>query len=516
MVIHVPPLRGYVGRCFSRCQTELDKDQVEICLKGKLTQAANNGALWTKNWDEESLPSIHSESTLNLLSHIKNWNSNTGSSNTPLNSGSTNDSAPESTPSPVKTPQSKKTYKKQQHPMSHGYSVHSLRSSRSKSHSRSRTRSRSSSSRSRSRSRSPVYRRTRRDSKRRHSSGSEEEAKGGYIRLSTKRGRSPYGRGGRGNKKIKGKNNSSERLQKRAARFSGVLDVGPPRKKKLSLNITKTISNTKILNNMFTVDGDDMDWTTIHVVGTNTTMEKNYLRLTAAPDPATVRTVDTLRKSLEHIKRQWVKNQDYRYACDQLKSLRQDLTIQGIRNDFTVQVYETHSRIALEKGDHEEFNQCQSQLKQLYSEVGGDNSLEFVAYRLLYYIFTKNTLDITSLMAGLSSENKENECISFSLKLRAAWSLGNYHRFFKLYRVAPKMAGYLVDWFADRERRQALRAMLKGYRPGSLEVSFIRSELALGTQEEWQKFESTVSLAYTDTTKAKIDCKVSTAEAPPS
>ena len=71
--------------------------------------------------------------------------------------------------------------------------------------------------------------------------------------------------------------------------------------------------------------------------------------------------------------------------------------------------------------------------------------------------------DISTVMASLTASMKEDECIIFALQLRSAWSLSDYHRFFRLYAKAPKMSGFLIDWFVERERKAAMKLILKSY-----------------------------------------------------
>ncbi|CAN0899125.1 SAC3 family protein A [Linum grandiflorum] len=225
---------------------------------------------------------------------------------------------------------------------------------------------------------------------------------------------------------------------------------------------------------------EDIDWDALTVKGTCQQIEKRFLRLTSAPDPSTVRPEDVLEKALLMVQNS---EKNYLFKCDQLKSIRQDLTVQRIRNQLTVKVYETHGRLAMEVGDLAEYNQCQSQLQILYSEGIEGCIMEFAAYNLLCVILhSNNKRDLLSSMSRLTQEAKEDEAVKHALAVIAAVTSGNYVTFFKLYKTAPNLNTCLMDLYVEKMRYKAVVCMSRSYRK-TIPILYIAHILRFGNGE---------------------------------
>jgi hypothetical protein len=108
--------------------------------------------------------------------------------------------------------------------------------------------------------------------------------------------------------------------EKRAHRFQPLQEAKPPS----AQHVTKKRRHS--------IDGE-VDVDSLKIVGTCQKLEKDYLRLTSAPLPSVVRPESVLKRALQLVMKKWDNDEaDYVYMCSQLKSIRQDLTVQHIQN----------------------------------------------------------------------------------------------------------------------------------------------------------------------------------------
>ncbi|EPQ56396.1 hypothetical protein GLOTRDRAFT_59626 [Gloeophyllum trabeum ATCC 11539] len=291
--------------------------------------------------------------------------------------------------------------------------------------------------------------------------------------------------------------NDQAALQRRAARFQREHEI--ERQKNHSngghVSFPPKSQNSHIFSHSPTPfgNGDEPEadpnvpnWDRFTIVGTSQELFKDYLRLTSEPKPEQIRPYAVLQRTLLELKSRWRQKTSYNWICSQFKSLRQDLTVQRIKNEFTVQVYEIHARMALEVSDMVEYNQCQSMLKHLY-ELGIPGKVEeFTAYRILMLLHGRNRSDLNLYVGQLTSKQKNDPAVRHALDVSRALSIGNYHAFFDLYLNAPNMGAYIMDHFVARERIRALMIMTKAYM--KLPLRFIEKELAFDTLAEARDF----------------------------
>ncbi|KAJ7355558.1 SAC3/GANP/Nin1/mts3/eIF-3 p25 family-domain-containing protein [Mycena albidolilacea] len=295
-------------------------------------------------------------------------------------------------------------------------------------------------------------------------------------------------------------------LDKRAQRFQREHEIereksrnGGQASLKANYNTSHLFNNSRSASPFGAADDPEadpnvMDWDRHTIVGTSKEIFKDYLRLTTEPKPEQIRPYHILQKTLIELKTRFREKTPYNWICSQFKSLRQDLTVQRIKNEFTVQVYEIHGRIALECGDMVEYNQCQATLKTLYDLGIPGRVEEFTAYRILMLLHGRNRSELNLYVGQLTPKQKADSAVQHALKVQRALAMGNYHALFGLYSSSPNMGAYIMDHFVARERAKALIVITKAYK--SIPLSFIHQELAFDSIEQAREFLADHSAAY--------------------
>lgn len=202
---------------------------------------------------------------------------------------------------------------------------------------------------------------------------------------------------------------------------------------------------------------------------------------------------------MTHVLAKWAKSHDYAFACEQLKSIRQDLTVQHLQDDFTIEVYETHARIALEQGDLGEFNQCQTQLGELYGIVGGGSGhpSEFAAYRILYSLAIGATAALNKALAELHESAIVREApVVHAMRVASAVNTGRWDQYFALCESCPNHGSYILLKLTPTVRLAAFKAICKASRPAPVPLSAMARHLGFATEEG--------ALAYLREVKGKL------------
>jgi len=204
------------------------------------------------------------------------------------------------------------------------------------------------------------------------------------------------------------------------------------------------------------------------------------------------------------------------WASEQLKSIRQDLSVQHVKSPLTVNVYETHARAALTHGppDMQEFNQCVTQLLDLYDAglcPSSEARHEFAALQILYNLYAQKRFNAASsalaIAVALKSANSRAE--DEARKLWEAVELNDILRFSRLYEKAGALFKAVLKPLVLYIHRQSLARHFKAARTLSVKDA---CQLLRVSPAVFASYKTRFAIVMSE--NDLIDCKASLSSMP--
>ena len=247
---------------------------------------------------------------------------------------------------------------------------------------------------------------------------------------------------------------------------------------------------------------------------------KRFARTVDDPHPSEFRTRGALARTMEHL-RGLLDREDVRFGLvhkflwDRYRSVRQDLYIQGITDEFAIGIFEEIVRFHV-MCEHElcgedqsitdmegfnshlnmeQMNKALISLNDMYERAAerGEpcpTEPEFRAYHLLSLMaqhgkFKGDQQAFLSTLQSLRLDVREDERVQWVLKLRNAYYFGNFARFFRLVGEAPYLMACLAHVYFPFMRATCFRVMSETCaRQQNLEASWLVRTLLLDDAQE--------------------------------
>ncbi|TNV78985.1 hypothetical protein FGO68_gene16234 [Halteria grandinella] len=239
-------------------------------------------------------------------------------------------------------------------------------------------------------------------------------------------------------------------------------------------------------------------------------LEKQFIRLgiqdTHSQDiDSTIRSCEQLEEAFNHcIEKYRCGLADYQFLSDQLRGIRQEMTVRKMEDAFQIKVYDEHFKQSIHHADMDQFVQSSTRLKELLAEKP-EYEVRLSEVVAIHYVFY-SLQDRIDMLNQLTSEYPQIYIgytrVKFANLLRNI-RLRNYLGILRQSDVSEEIKG-IIQIFQQKILQNAIRNYTVTYQLGIACEEF-QKLLNINTSESFQEIATQYKVNITK--EGRVDCK---------